>query len=791
MSKQLTTGEALIESFFKAVHLKHLDQCQTILDQLEIVAQKESEFKPWCSYLQGILVFDSRSDWAEAERIFTELLQSTLEPVLRGRVLFALGRTYDIQGNWENAIEIIKQALSISMALGQMTNQVKAWNQMALTYQKGFVQGSFGLDELHIAVEYCQRALNIFENSTSSSADSDWSQGTVWNTLGIIYMHLGQWDQALACYQRHMAICHALDHRYGMGASYNNQAEIYQKRGRDSWPKALATFQKALNLIREFNDRYIEVDILANLAYLYQGMGEYEDALDYYDQAIQVIETLRSGISSEAAQTGFFGTIVDTYANAVLTSVEAEQVERAFDYVERARARAFLDILAERSPDLARQMETGTITLADVQANLPPDALLLEFFTTGLADIRLDRQASRQGIQRHRFPAAKVLIFAITHDRIKLVEAGLSPNDLRPKQLDSVIEQHFLDPQIRRVLYDRLIAPVIDLLDGKRRLYLVPHGPLHYIPFQVLVRQDGETLLNEDGPHLIYAPSATLLFRYRRPVTNTTRTPCLAIGYNNVGQTQLHFAEQEAHNIAHLLDGQALTGTAVSKAALFEQAANTRLLHFSCHGDFDPQSPLKSALHIAPNEIMTALEVMQHLQLNCDLVTLSACESGLTQVRRGDELIGFLRAFMYAGTPALICTLWRVDDRSTWILMNRFYQGVQAGLSFADALKQAQLYLRNLTRKEALDIWVRFSMMSQAQAPSTASDVDIPAPLFKTPVSQYGQAYLRGRPDEEQPSYRADLHSGDDQEKIFADPFYWAPFILVGAQDASSENTKG
>ena len=113
---------------------------------------------------------------------------------------------------------------------------------------------------------------------------------------------------------------------------------------------------------------------------------------------------------------------------------------------------------------------------------------------------------------------------------------------------------------------------------------------------------------------------------------------------------------------------------------------------------------------------MTAAEVLERLHLRCDLVTLSACESGLSRVRRGDELDGLMRAFLFAGASALVSTLWRVDERSTLILMERFYREILAGVGFAQALRQAQLYLRSLPP--------------------------------------------------------------------FADPYYWAPFILVGRQDS-------
>ncbi|MBN1584735.1 MAG: CHAT domain-containing protein, partial [Anaerolineae bacterium] len=355
------------------------------------------------------------------------------------------------------------------------------------------------------------------------------------------------------------------------------------------------------------------------------------------------------------------------------------------------------------------------------------------------------------------FPPARTLAFAVTYDHIQVVDTGLSPTDLLPRQLDSVVERHFLDTRIRRVLYDHLIAPVAPLLAGKRRLVLVPHGPLHYIPFQALPAADGETLLRHDGPELVYAPGATIFFRNRQKKAGPAAATCLAIGYNGEGETRLRFAEQEAHGVFRQVGGRVITGTHPKKMTLYEQAAHYRMLHFSCHGTFDPEQPLRSALHLAPDEYLTALDVMAHLRLSCDLVTLSVCESGLSRVRRGDELVGMIRAFMYAGARALVSSLWRVDERSTRILMERFYQAIQAGTNPACALKQAQLYLKDLTRKEAIDILKPYPpdqiVTSWGSAPSTDMVDD----------SEYVER----------------LPGAWEDEKIFADPFYWAPFILV------------
>jgi CHAT domain-containing protein len=486
----------------------------------------------------------------------------------------------------------------------------------------------------------------------------------------------------------------------------------------------------------------------------------------------------------------------------VLLCLATGDYERAFDTVERARSRAFLDVLAAGSPDLPHEMEAATITLSEVQAALPNDALLLEYFTTGLVEAREGRSAAGPAAERHRFPPPRTLIFAVTHDGIQVHDADLSPNDLRPRQLDSVVERHFLEPQIRRTLYDQLIAPLEKLFRGRRRLYLVPHGPLHYIPFQALIAADGETLLREEGPQLVYAPSATILFRYGRAEPGYAKSclvlglkilrflvklltpgyapkPCLALGYNGQGAKRLHFAEEEARSVAWQTGGQVLAGPLPKKDTLYRQAANYRMLHFSCHGEFDPEAPLDSALCIALSEALTALDVFEHLRLRCNLVTLSACESGLSRVRRGDELVGFIRAFMYAGAPSLVSTLWRVDERSTRILMEEFYKEVRNGVDFAEALKRAQLYLKNLTGKEAQDVLAR-SLADEILDPATPPSESRSDLLATDVASQQASAYLKGLATKGGKDSVVASLGEKDEERIFADPYYWAPFVLIG-----------
>jgi CHAT domain-containing protein len=121
------------------------------------------------------------------------------------------------------------------------------------------------------------------------------------------------------------------------------------------------------------------------------------------------------------------------------------------------------------------------------------------------------------------------------------------------------------------------------------------------------------------------------------------------------------------------------------------QAPTADLIHLACHGRFRADNPLFSALQLSDGWL-TVNDAAQ-LQLQCNLVTLSACETGINAAAPGDELLGLARGFLLAGTPALLMSLWAVDDRATAEFMQHFYRHLQAGVGTAAALRQAQCQL--------------------------------------------------------------------------------------------------
>ncbi|MES2715166.1 MAG: CHAT domain-containing protein [Pseudomonadota bacterium] len=237
-----------------------------------------------------------------------------------------------------------------------------------------------------------------------------------------------------------------------------------------------------------------------------------------------------------------------------------------------------------------------------------------------------------------------------------------------------------------QALHALVWAGVAPLVQGVARLALVPHRSLHYLPFAAL--HDGQCWLAERH-EISLAPSATLWLAGRaRPLPPLRRA--LALGHGGPGLPQVP-AELRAVAAAFGDGGRVVEGAAATRQALRAGLPGMDVLHLACHGQFRADSPSFSSLTLADGEL-TLLDAQQ-LPVAGKLVALSACETGLSRVAPGDELLGLVRGFLLAGAPTVLASLWMVDDQSTARLMQAFYQRLAAGERPAAALRAAQMAL--------------------------------------------------------------------------------------------------
>jgi len=236
-------------------------------------------------------------------------------------------------------------------------------------------------------------------------------------------------------------------------------------------------------------------------------------------------------------------------------------------------------------------------------------------------------------------------------------------------------------------------------LDGIRRLYVVPHGVLNYLPFALLPIDPTPA-----GPLLIdryavaYLPAAAALLQ--APDAQPAPRSLLAMA---PARSRLRFAPEEARSIDAMFEPNArlLIGAVATESQFKRLAGGYSMLHLATHGSFNKVNPLLSGLELeadADNDGLLQVHEVLGLHLHAALVTLSACETALgsgyfAEVPAGDDFVGMTRAFLAAGSVSVVATLWDVDDQASVTLMTRFYQRMKQSSdteSTADSLTRAQ-----------------------------------------------------------------------------------------------------
>ena len=449
--------------------------------------------------------------------------------------------------------------------------------------------------------------------------------------------------------------------------------------------------------------------------------GRHAEALEAYTEAVKIAESQRGSLQDVGLRSGYLEDKQEMYHGAVWSAVALRKPEEAFGLAERARSRAFLDLLGtqtvlskgktralveeetrlrarlagakaaadeageddaeaaradtetadrsyrdfldrvrKESVEQASLMSVEPVNVADVQALLPEGTTLVEYLV------------SRNGSFAWVIDRGSVRVVRLASGREQIAA------DVR--KFRQGIEGQVPLPEAQKLaqgLHEQLVAPLRPHIKGKR-VIVVPHDVLHYLPFGAL-RSKQDRWLVEDYT-LSTLPSASVL-RFLEAKRTAGSGPVLAVGNPDLGAAlNLRFAEREARVVAdHYAGTQMLVRGDATEERAKALAGGARLLHFATHGELNEADPLASGLLLVPGGADDGrLEVREifGLDLHAQLVVLSACETGLGQLSTGDELIGLQRAFLYAGTPAVVTTLWKVDDRASFVLMREFYDGL-------------------------------------------------------------------------------------------------------------------
>jgi CHAT domain-containing protein len=324
-----------------------------------------------------------------------------------------------------------------------------------------------------------------------------------------------------------------------------------------------------------------------------------------------------------------------------------------------------------------------------------------------------------------------VYVLAITNKAIKSQFKTLKrPLPYTVKKLQHALRNNKADLYAihGNVLYESVIGELSSFIKGKK-LIVAPDAELNYIPFGVLptnqpqLKITGASIyrqvhfLIEDHP-IYYNYSAGMFLLGKRPTHRNSSSKKIAtwapdftsmeaiIKDKGIGETLLPLpgAKQEAQQIADMFSSNAYINAAASELQFKTKAAQYSVLHIATHGVLNDLDPMFSSL-ILKNEgsedgILHAFE-LYNMQLNADLAVLSACNSGMGKLARGEGVFSIARGFSYAGIPNIIMSKWPVSDWSTELLMKEFYKNLKRGIPIDEALQQAKIKYLNDNRNSA------------------------------------------------------------------------------------------
>ncbi|NUT99064.1 MAG: CHAT domain-containing protein, partial [Saccharothrix sp.] len=418
-----------------------------------------------------------------------------------------------------------------------------------------------------------------------------------------------------------------------------------------------------------------------------------------------------------------------------------------------------------RGAEYAQLRRGDPLTFAGL-GSLPGQALLAEYHVTEDA----------------------VVLLLITSDAPQplVVRVPLSRAALDRVVTDSFTDVRSADPGDWRAL-SPLVAPLVEHSAPGQVIWIVPHDHLHGVPLHA-VEVDGVPLAERNPT--CYTPSAAVM-RYcqakRRP--GVGRSVVLA---DSRPDRPLPHSRAHSAVIASLLDGaERFVGEQASVSGLkTAMREGVSVLHIACHGEFDAERPARSRVLLAGTRVVSdgalTAERILGMSLPADLVTLSACQSGVAHRRAGDELFGLPRALIYAGASAVLVSLWPVDEVATSLLMDSFYRARGAGADKAEALRTAQLAVRGATCADVIDYCgavggdERTVMRGVADLRFRAGDFAAAADAYEALLDSSDDASLLTAHARATLASRGTTAPPDYTRKVYAHPYHWAGFVLIG-----------
>ncbi len=720
---------------------------------------------------------------AAYEQALTVMTQDA-RPVEWAITMMNLGTAYserirgDKAANIEQAIAAYEQALTVMTQDAMPVEWAETMNNLGTAYRNR-IRGDKAAN-IEQAIAAYEQALTV---RTQDAMPVEWAQ--TMNNLGNAYRNRIRGDkaanieQAIAAYEQALTVmtrqAFPIEHR----STLKNLVQLYFDEGR--WREAYQTGQGAIAVgadifVAAYSDAG-RLDALKETGQLYVRVAYCALRLGNNGEALTRLEAGKARLLAEAQSLGDANLVQlnddeRSRLQALRDTIRSLEYEARLpadapvrrDHLAisadlgavRAALRSLIDELRAKYPDF---MPEG-LPLDDLLALIPADgALVAPLFTSQGSAVFVVPGGVQEVTAEH---VIRLDDFTLA-DLVAITRAS----DDGPGWLRYYIDYRFGGAgaqalfdgieDVTRRLWDAFVGAVHERLQalGVRRVLVMPQGDTILLPLHAAWREvDGARHYFMDGYEITYAPSMATLARARHK--SVPGAGALIAGVSQYTRmNSLPNTRAEAEGIAALFGVTPLLDRAASVEAVKAGVVGKAYVHLSCHGGFGwGGDAFASALVLGDDEALPLPEIMAHLKLDAArLVVLSACETGIVDIANvPDEFVGLPAGFMQAGAQAVISSLWTVEDRSTALLMERMYHNLRDEahpMEPAQALREAQFWLRNATAQEIGDYYQSYLVPRMSQPEAASAFVEI-------------------------------MQRAHPTEKPYAHPFYWAAFTVNG-----------
>jgi CHAT domain-containing protein/tetratricopeptide (TPR) repeat protein len=723
------------------------------------------------------------------------------EPYEEGVALYGLALAHRNLGEHEESLHVLERVITLMRRTGDAHGFVMAQSGLGWTHlylanydtaashfrqallhrsfadHRGTAGNLFGLGWTSLLLDKPQEALATFTRALRLRKLAADRRGEALTLVGLAAAldRLARWKEAAETASRALEIHETFPDRYGQADALTVKAWALLHDGQAS--QALALFVKATDVRRALEDAAGEAAALHGEAAATRSMGDSRASLDLADRALALVESVRAQRTDRDLRAAYFASVqglyelcIDLLLDQHRTTGNPDAARRAFQVSERARARSLLDSMPVRgdAPGNAQTVERGSAPAGTDGVSSGIEPLSLEEVQRAL-DVDTSMLAYATG-------ASRSVVWLIGHDefstyqlppvmdieraaRSLLTKITRSPSTSGVAAMGAHGAGSMATIAVQARALARLVLPDDLVRRARRRIVVVPSGPLQVVPFGILptsVGTAGNDRILLDDHEVVTLPSASIIRGLRRADWDAQRRKTVAVFADPVLQAddarvgdarksivlvsnapsrstqqvlpkevghlpRLFATRWEAEEIGRLVppaDRMMALDFRASRSTLERLDLSTyQILHFGTHAIVDLRRPERSGLVLSvvderghPVDGFIRAREIFGWRLKADLVVLSGCRTGLGREIRGEGLMALSRGFLAAGASRLVMSLWPVDDKATAELMAHFYRHMLSPehLTPSAALRAAKLEMRRQPRWRAPYFWAGF-----------------------------------------------------------------------------------